>query len=77
MKTPRFPAACIAAASLAFAAPQLRADVVTDWNTVAGDFIVQEYVPVPEEMFPPSSSKAAARQPPSPPRWPRRTVPRW
>lgn len=41
----RFPAACIAVAC--FAAVQARADAVTDWNTVAGDLVVQSKMGTP------------------------------
>lgn len=40
-------AACFAVACLAGAAPQARADSVTDWNTVAGDLVVQAKLGTP------------------------------
>jgi hypothetical protein len=47
MNAKHLPAACIAAAFLAGAAPQVRADVVTDWNTIAGDLVVQAKMGTP------------------------------
>lgn len=41
-----FAAACIAAA-MVVAAPQAKADAVTDWNTIAGDMIVQARIGTP------------------------------
>ena len=43
----RFAAACVAAACLAALSPQVRADAVTDWNTVAGDLLVQSKMGTP------------------------------
>lgn len=36
-RNPNFPAGCIVAAGLLAAAPMVQADVVTDWNIVAGE----------------------------------------
>jgi len=43
----QLPAACVAAVFLAGAPAQARADVITDWNTVAGDVIVQARIGTP------------------------------
>ncbi|HSV36986.1 MAG TPA: vanadium-dependent haloperoxidase [Ramlibacter sp.] len=42
-----FSATCVAAACLAALSPQVRADAVTDWNTVAGDLLVQSKMGTP------------------------------
>src|SRR5688572_24696385 len=45
--TLKFSIACVAAACFAALAPQARADAVTDWNTVAGELIVQAKMGTP------------------------------
>jgi hypothetical protein len=48
MKSPQdFAVACIAAACMAVAAPQARADAVTDWNAVADGLVVQSRMGTP------------------------------
>ncbi|HSV79692.1 MAG TPA: PA-phosphatase, partial [Ramlibacter sp.] len=42
-----FSTVCVAAACLFGAAPKVHADVVTDWNTVAGDLLVQAKLGTP------------------------------
>jgi hypothetical protein len=46
----RISAACVAAAFIAGAAAQARADVITDWNTVASDVIAQSRIGTPPAM---------------------------
>ncbi len=43
----KFSAVCIAAATFAIATPEARADAVTDWNSTAGDLLVQSRMGTP------------------------------